>query len=171
MKRCPACQRTYDDTQNFCLSDGTTLVSVAGDSPGFALPTENLPYSSTSAPTEVLHGAPTSGYQGATTPMPYMPPQPQRRNPLLWIGVGALVLVAAVVGIILATRGSGGTTAGGGGRSDPTPTPPPGKTSPTPIASGTTYNSPDGRFSITLPAGFSSFTAQNEDSANPRRKH
>jgi len=29
MKICPICQKTYDDTQNFCLEDGTTLTGAS----------------------------------------------------------------------------------------------------------------------------------------------
>ena len=29
MKRCPSCNRTFDDTQNFCLEDATPLISEA----------------------------------------------------------------------------------------------------------------------------------------------
>jgi hypothetical protein len=79
--------------------------------------------------------------------------------------VGALVLVAAVVGIILATRGSSGTTSVGGTTSSPYASP--GQTSSTPTASGTVYNSPDGRFGITLPPGFNAFTSQKTSSPTP----
>lgn len=33
MKKCPNCQKTYDDTLKFCQSDGTPLVAVAEDAP------------------------------------------------------------------------------------------------------------------------------------------
>lgn len=32
MKRCPMCERTYDDSQTFCVNDGATLVSDASGS-------------------------------------------------------------------------------------------------------------------------------------------
>lgn len=32
MKRCPMCDRTYDDSQTFCVNDGATLVSDAAGS-------------------------------------------------------------------------------------------------------------------------------------------
>jgi hypothetical protein len=173
MKRCPACHTTYDDSQNFCLNDGNTLVSEASASSGSSMPTENLPYNRSAAPTEVLQGAaPTSGYQGATNPPPsypppYMPPPTQKRSPLPWIIGGALVLVAAVVGIILATRGSSTTTTTSGGTTSSSPTSSPGRTVTSSTSSGTAYNSPDGRFSITLPTGFSPFTAQKTSSPTP----
>jgi hypothetical protein len=172
MKRCPACQRTYDDTQNFCLDDGTTLVSAPGGAPGSDLPTENLPYDRSAAPTEVLHGGPTAGqYQRPTSPPPYTPPSPpymsppvQKGNRLPWFIGGALALVAAIVGIFFATRNSGTVTPPGPGS---TPTASPRRTASTPTASGTVYNSPDGRFTITLPPGFSPFKSQKQTQATP----
>jgi hypothetical protein len=168
MKRCPACQKVYEDSQNFCLDDGTTLVSAAGSSSGSYPPPPpppgNPPYSSSSAPTQVLHGGPTGGGYGAppTAPphTPYMMSAPPKKSPLPWIILGALVLIGAGLGIYFATRGSGTTTSGG----DPTPSPrySPGGTPKTPTSSGLTYNSPDGRFGITLPPGFSAFTSQQK---------
>jgi Domain of unknown function (DUF4190) len=32
MKRCPMCDRTYDDSQTFCVNDGATLISDASGS-------------------------------------------------------------------------------------------------------------------------------------------
>ncbi|HYG81776.1 MAG TPA: hypothetical protein VD861_15370 [Pyrinomonadaceae bacterium] len=161
MKICPACQKTYDDAQNFCLEDGTTLVGAPQGMP----PQPGGGYSRTAAPTEVLQGTPTGGYQGQTSPPPYSPPPPQwapapaqKRSPLPWILIGALGLIAAVVGIILATRGSGTTTTGGGPSS--TPTASPGKTTST--ASGQTYNDPNGRFSVALPSDYPAFKSQKQ---------
>lgn len=160
MKRCPICQKAYDDAQNFCLDDGATLVSAPAPSPGSAWPAENLPYNRGAAPPEVSHGAPTAGQQWATPPPPYMSPPVQKRSPLPWIIVGALVLVAAVVGIILATRGSSSTTSGG--TPGVTPTLAPGRTSTPTAPSGVAYNSPDGKFGITLPPGFPAFKSQKQ---------
>lgn len=40
MKKCPQCNQFYDDDTNFCLSDGTTLVSIpANTMPSFEVPT------------------------------------------------------------------------------------------------------------------------------------
>ena len=173
MKRCPACQRTYGDEQNFCLDDGTTLVADASGSYGY------------SAPTEVMQSPQTAGnrYAPQTSPYatpyatPYSAPQPQKRSPLPWILLGALVLIGAVVGIILATRGpketttninetSGtttGTTTSASPGASPGMTP---RTTPTiSTASGSTYNSDDGRFQITLPPGFSPFKSQKQNQA------
>ena len=162
MKICPVCQKTYDDTQNFCLEDGTTLVGApAGGG-----------YNRSAAATEVLQGTPTAGYQGPTSPPPpYSPPPPpwtpapaQKRSPLPWIIIGALVLIGAVVGIILATRGDSGTTTKG---SDPgsTPTASPGGTTSTTL--GQTYNDPNGRFSVALPSDYPTFTPSKQTQATP----
>jgi hypothetical protein len=181
MKRCPACNKTYDDTQNFCLDDGTTLVSEGASSSGSHMPPENYPSHRSAAPTEVLRDPQTSGYQGSTTPpppvnyqvppppSPYMssPTQPRKRSPMPWFIVGALALLAAIVGIILATRGSSETTTGGGGGSNSTPTSSPGTPSSSPTTSGLAYTDPDGRFSITLPPGFKAFTAQKTSQPTP----
>lgn len=165
MKRCPACQKVYEDSQNFCLDDGTTLVSAAGDSSGsYPPPPGNPPYNSSSAPTQVLHGGPTAGGYGAppTAPphTPYMMSPPPKKSPLPWIILGALVLIGGGLGIYFATRSSGTTTSGG----YPTPSPrySPGGTPTTPTTSGLPYTSTDGRFSITLPPGFSAFTSQQK---------
>jgi hypothetical protein len=170
MKRCPACQRAYGDEQNFCLDDGTTLVADAAGS-----------YGHSNAQTEVMQSPQTAGnrYAPQTQPPPFGAPyatpayaasQPQKRSPLPWILLGALVLIAGVVGIILATRDSGTTTTG---ISNPgsTPSASPGSTprsSPAPpTSSGITYNSDDGRFQITLPPGFSTFKSQKQNQATP----
>jgi hypothetical protein len=165
MKRCPACQKVYEDSQNFCLDDGTTLVSAAGGSSGsYPPPPGNPPYNSSSAPTQVLQGGPTAGGYGAppTAPpaMPYMMSPTPKKSPLPWIILGALVLIGAGLGIYFATRSSSSTTTSNGGVTTASPTYSPGRTPTT--ASGSTYNSTDGRFGITLPPGFGPFTSQQK---------
>jgi hypothetical protein len=174
MKRCPACQKVYEDSQNFCLDDGTTLLSAAGDSYGspYPPPPPGNPYGSSSAPTEVLHNVPTAGGYGAppTTPpaMPYMMSPTPKKSPLPWILLGALVLIGAGLGIYFATRGSSSTTTntssnGVGTSSSPTYSPGSKTTStPTTSSSGSVYNSTDGSFGITLPPGFGPFTSQQK---------
>jgi hypothetical protein len=160
MKSCPICHTTYEDAQNFCLNDGSTLLSAPTGSSGPELPTENLSYDRTSSPTEVMNARPTMGHPYAPPPAPppvapYMMPTAQKRsNPLPWVLAGALVLIAASVIIFLATRRPKDTnTTSDGSYSKPTGT--------TSDSSGVVYNSPDDRFSITLPPGFSQFTAQH----------
>ena len=143
MKRCPACQKSYPDNQNFCLDDGTTLVGVApGSYDSTGAPTMNYPYGSNAAPTEVMQGTPTSGVgpQGYTTPpppytpQPYMTPQPyaQKRSPVLWIVLGVIVLAGVIIGIVLlANRGSSTTTTSGGTTPSYSPTSSPSSTTST----------------------------------------
>lgn len=160
MKICPACQKTYDDAQNFCLEDGTTLVGAPQGMP----PQPGGGYGRSAAPTEVLQGTPTGGYQGPTSPPPYSSPPPpqwappaaQKRSPLPWILVGALGLIAAVVGIVIATRSSGTTTSGG----PETSTASPGRTGST--SSGQAYNDPNGRFSVALPSDYPAFKSSKQ---------
>ena len=38
MKVCPSCRTTFDDSQNFCLNDGTPLVSAESEPPTVAAP-------------------------------------------------------------------------------------------------------------------------------------
>ncbi len=165
MKRCPACQKNYEDSQNFCLDDGTTLVSAAGDSSGSYPPPPPPPpgyppYNSSSAPTQVLPGGPTAGGYGAPPTTPYMMSAPPKKSPLPWIILGAIVLIGAGLGIYFATRG--GTTTAGGGSPTPSPRYSPGGTPTTPTSSGLVYNSTDGRFTVTLPPGYSAFTSQQK---------
>ncbi len=164
MRICPACQKTYDDTQNFCLEDGTTLV---GAPPGMPPSQPGGGYNRTAAPTEMLQGTPTGGYPAPTSPPPpySSPPPPQwapaparKKSPLPWILLGGLGLIAAVVGIILATRGSSTPSVGGGPGS--TPSASPRGTGST--ASGQMYNDPNGRFSVTLPSDYPAFKSTKQ---------
>lgn len=82
MKRCPVCNRTYtDETQNFCLEDGATLVASGSGASGFG-----------SMPQQ----------QGQTwQPQNLTGAQPRKKsNPLLWIlGILAAVVVIGGVGL------------------------------------------------------------------------
>lgn len=55
MKRCPVCQRVYEDEMGFCLEDGSGLMSVSASSSD-ASPTVKIPASrlTDQSPTEVL---------------------------------------------------------------------------------------------------------------------
>jgi TonB family protein len=168
MKSCPACHSTYDDAQNFCLNDGSTLVTASPGSSASGLQTENLPYNRSSAQTDVMYAAPTSGGAPFTPPTappnaPYMmPPMQKQSSPLPWIlGGGAVILIAAALIIFLATRHPKDTTTTTSSGSDTTST---GTTS---TSSGLTYDSPDGRFSIKLPPGFSQFKSQTMSQPSP----
>jgi hypothetical protein len=121
MKRCPACQRTYPDDQNFCFDDGTTLVNAPVDPlHSSEAPTADYQYRGSSLPTEQMHGAPTTSVRPARTSPPpppppaFLMPYPQKRSPMPWIVGGVLVLAIAIAAAIyLANRDSGGTTSSG----------------------------------------------------------
>ena len=107
MKRCPTCQRTYTDASlNFCLEDGTPLLSDAAPSP---------------PPVEIYHQqAPLLNQVDPTaqprqwSPVPPMPPQ--RKSSAVWwvlggIVVAGIVVVGAMVMILaLASMGSNSNT-------------------------------------------------------------
>ena len=120
MKSCPTCRRTYSDDQNFCLDDGTTLVSTPGGSfDSSEAPTANYPYrGSSSAPTEMMHGMPTSGGRPMPTSPPpaFMPPyaqQQHKRSPAPWIIGGVLILAIGIgLAVFLSSRNSGTSTSG-----------------------------------------------------------
>jgi hypothetical protein len=90
MKRCPVCNRNYpDDAQNFCLDDGTTLVSAGASSQN--------PYVNRSAPTEVMSPAPTTEKMGASTALPWI------------LGIAGLLVVGIIVTVVLVSKSSGGS--------------------------------------------------------------
>jgi hypothetical protein len=107
MKRCPQCNRTYDDDAlSFCLDDGSPLVSTTAPSSFDPSATVQYPQSRETSP------PPTIAYPGAPpslTPPPIPPPawspmpsaQPQKRSPWPWIlGIGA-VLVFLGIGLVI----------------------------------------------------------------------
>lgn len=72
MKRCPACQRRYDETMAFCLEDGSALVSVstaADDQPATLI----MPDPRATAPAPQR---PETFRQPAPQPQPYTQPPP-----------------------------------------------------------------------------------------------
>jgi hypothetical protein len=114
MKRCPSCNRTYTDVSlNFCLEDGTPLVSDAGPSfdPHATVRYTEPPTSGTPPPTEIyrpekplLNQVPEMG-QPRTSPSHWGPTpygQPQKKsNAVWWIVGGVLVLGIIGVGLII----------------------------------------------------------------------
>lgn len=73
MKKCPNCQRIFDDSNDYCLDDGTPLIAISGQS-SFDTPTQFIPTPLNSR---------DIARQGNTSPWPF-----------LVIGV----LVAALIG-------------------------------------------------------------------------
>jgi hypothetical protein len=112
MKRCPNCNRTYtDEALNFCLEDGTPLVS---DAPAPLETNETMRYTApraTTAPaTQIYQPAPTPGQaaphmnqpqfvQPQWSPMPV--PQPRKSNAVWWVFGGLAVLVVLGIGIVV----------------------------------------------------------------------
>src|SRR2546427_6216832 len=109
MKRCPQCNRTYDDDAlSFCLDDGSPLVSTTAPSSFDPSATVQYPQSRETTP------PPTIAYSGATPSLtpPLTPPappawspmpsaQPQKRSAWPWIlGIGA-VLVFLGIGLVI----------------------------------------------------------------------
>src|SRR5215210_2001669 len=107
MKRCSVCQRTYpDDAQNFCLEDGSTLISTA---PG-------NPYDQRSAPTEMMYPAkptapPAVPLAAGRPPVaaPFNSYATPKKSPLPWILGGGGVLVAAIIAVVLIANGGSKT--------------------------------------------------------------
>ena len=88
MKRCPSCQRTYeDDAQTFCINDGTPLVSAT-------------------APSSFTPGAQQGGWTEPAAPSgpAWSPPgvgtQPAKRSKWPWILAGVAVLLVGFVIIV-----------------------------------------------------------------------
>lgn len=127
MKSCPTCNRTYTDASlNFCLEDGTPLVSnaAAGLDPNATIrypdprdtraPPAEAYRPATPAVYEVAdpvahHGSQFGQQQGSTLPGPGA--QAKKSNAVWWILGGLVVLVVIVIGgvimiIALASMGS-----------------------------------------------------------------
>ncbi|MDQ3818894.1 MAG: hypothetical protein M3362_14640 [Acidobacteriota bacterium] len=111
MKRCPACQRTYeDDSLAFCLDDGSALVSEgsdASDQPAtliMADPRLTNPVRPETAPAPPVHqSAPPQGY---TAPPPgWSPIRPPQMYGMVSArqgrGLAVTSLVLAIAGFLL----------------------------------------------------------------------
>ena len=67
MKICSVCRTRYDDSQNFCLNDGTPLASVAPEEPRQVEPIEPATVVHSDEPATVVHASPTTGVSGRAT--------------------------------------------------------------------------------------------------------
>ncbi len=104
MKRCPQCNRTYDDDAlSFCLDDGSPLMSAGAPSSFDPSATVQYPQPRETSP------PPTIAYQPGQPPPPTPPPawspmpptQTQKRSVWPWlIGIGA-VLVFMGIGVVI----------------------------------------------------------------------
>ena len=110
MKRCPTCQRVYQDEMSYCLEDGAPLSSVAETS-GDPAATVRIPAPrlTNQSPTEVFPVGETQPTQAAPQfahqrhAAERMATAPQRKSRALpWIlGVVILGLVGVVVGLMM----------------------------------------------------------------------
>src|SRR5882762_6486504 len=112
MKRCPTCNRSFDDdTLSFCLEDGTPLVrdgasradsqeTIVSPPPSFVPPADTGP-----PPTQTFGQLPGKATVSASQFYPppaqaYVPP-PKPRRVWPWI-VGMLAIVFLIGGIVIA---------------------------------------------------------------------
>ena len=128
MKRCPACERAYDDGQTFCMEDGTVLLSDAG----FMEPPAPTPGRYEPPPTEI-YAPPVSTGSGYAPPVaqpgyapPYRPAAPALDQNLAiasivcgalgFMCLGALAGIPAIIlGVIARNRAASEPTRYGGG--------------------------------------------------------
>lgn len=105
MKRCPSCNRTYTDTSlNFCLEDGTPLVTDVAPDPNATIRDSAPRHTSEPPPTEIYRQKPSLNQvpemiQPRPAPPQWSPtPQlrPQKRSNALWWVIGGI----AVIGIL-----------------------------------------------------------------------
>ena len=104
MKKCLRCEQVYGDDTNFCLSDGSTLVSV---SDSFASHDE-MPTVYSGAPPTVYGGSPPTNFSNPPQFIPQnsaaAPPPQKKSNTLLIalvVGFFALLAGGAVVGVVM----------------------------------------------------------------------
>src|SRR5215472_11422032 len=109
MKHCPGCNRTYtDDALNFCLEDGTPLVTdgpASSETVRYPAPRDtNPPPTEIYLPTPPLDQAPPppvqpTPFQPQYSPMPMG--QPRRSGALWWILGGLAAVVVLGIGIVV----------------------------------------------------------------------
>ena len=108
MKRCPSCQRTYEDSQTFCMNDGTPLVPDAA--PPSLDKTMMAGSMSTPPPQQGFSPGTPQGEWGGTPSWPANPTWSQqpggatttpapKKSKLPWILAGLAVLLIGLVGI------------------------------------------------------------------------
>ena len=108
MKICPQCRTTYDDSQNFCLNDGTPLANVGTEEPRQVEPLEPATVVGSEEPATVVHASPTTNVSGrATNYEQTVPPVPtvvvKRKS-----NIGKIVALTALATVLLvAIAGAG----------------------------------------------------------------
>jgi hypothetical protein len=113
MKRCPSCNRTYTDTSlNFCLEDGSPLVSDVAPAYDLNATVRDQPPRHTSEPpaTEIYRQKPLAHRAPETQQPRQAPPQwsptpqlqPQKKSNAVWWVIGAIAVVGILgVGLIV----------------------------------------------------------------------
>jgi hypothetical protein len=83
MKRCPMCDRTYDDSQSFCVNDGATLVSDPSQAAYDPLKTivSTPPPQPQSAPLQPPTGYGSGDLPGGQSPSAWQQSPPPQANP------------------------------------------------------------------------------------------
>lgn len=112
MKICPVCRTTYDDSQNFCLNDGTLLVNSVPEEPRQVEPLEPATVVRSEEPATVFHIAPTTNVSGRETGFgPTIPPTLPATTPVLVrkkSNIGKIVALTALATVLLvAIAGAG----------------------------------------------------------------
>ena len=105
MKRCPQCNRTYnDDALSFCLDDGAPLASISAP-PAAPGATAQYPPPRETSPQPQPTIAYRPGQMPPPTPpgwSPMPPPQPRKRSVWPWLlGIGAIIVLMGIGLIIL----------------------------------------------------------------------
>ena len=104
MKRCPSCNRTYTDTSlNYCLEDGTPLVSGPAPPPDpQATIRYSAPLDTDPPPTEIyrqqaplLNQVEASAQPRQWSPTP--PTHPRKKSSAVWWILGGIVVLAVIV--------------------------------------------------------------------------
>jgi len=97
MKQCPSCKNTYtDDSLQFCLSDGTPLISMRDDAP----PTVNMSYSG-SEPMRINIPNESAPTVFAQPPVINNPPAEKKGFGLIIAGVLGFLLLLVVGGLTI----------------------------------------------------------------------
>jgi hypothetical protein len=114
MKRCPACDRVYEDNaMSFCLEDGTPLFSSPPYDPGatMQIPTEGV---TGQALSEVLteKTIPSIGHRLLPSeeykmPAQAKPSEPKKIMPLWILGAALILGLSAIIVALIATRNTG----------------------------------------------------------------
>jgi len=125
MKRCPQCNRTYDDNAlSFCLDDGSPLVSATAPSSFDPSATVQYPQGRDTAPPPTIAYPAQSAVPPPQPPPPQPPPAwtpmppaaPQKRSVWPWllgigavfvfIGIGLVILIFAITKVTNTNNGN-----------------------------------------------------------------